>query len=159
MMQLSWRQKFIDLCEGIFRELGFPPPPMLHEDSLPLAMELEVGQAQFELLHSPTAMGSRILVTCRLGEASAEMGLKGMQAMLRANLTLTRSHEAAFGISPDSNEIRCMYYEALDEARPGAMLERMKQLAPDARNWRDRFINEGARTSAYNEPLPSLALP
>lgn len=158
MIQPSWRGKFIELCEGVFRDLGFSPPPMLHEDSLPLAMELEVGQTAFELLHSPNAMASRVLIACRLGEVPAEMGATGLQAMLKANLTLARAHEAAFGIAPDGNEVRCMYYEDLDQARPQALLDKMRRVGPDARNWYDRFVNEGAKAAA-SHALPSLALP
>lgn len=158
MIQPSWRGKFIELCEGVFRELGFPPPPMLHEDSLPLAMELEVDQTAFELLHSPNAMASRVLIACRLGEVPPEMGVKGLQAMLKANLNLARAHEAAFGIAPDGNEVRCMYYEDLEQARPQALLDKMRRVAPDARNWHERFVNEGSKAAIRNA-MPSLALP
>lgn len=158
MIQPSWRAKFIELCEGIFRELGFPPPPMLHEDSLPLAMELEVDQTAFELLHSPNVMASRVLIACRLGTVPPEMNTKGLQAMLKANLTLARAHEAAFGIAPDGNEIRCMYYEDLERARPQALLDKMRRVGPDARNWHERFVNDGAK-SAAGHAMPSLALP
>ncbi len=158
MMQPSWRGKYIELCEGVFRELGFPPPPMLHEDSLPLAMELEVDQTAFELLHSPNAMASRVLIACRLGEVQSEMGVKGLQAMLKANLTLARTHEAAFGITPDGNEVRCLYYEDLEQARPQSLLEKMRRVAPDARNWYDRFIDEGTK-AATGLSMVALALP
>ena len=157
-MQPPWRGKFIELCEGVFRELGFPPPPMLHEDSLPLAMELEVSQTTFELLHSPNAMASRVLIACQLGGVPPEMGAKGMQAMLKANLTLARTHEAAFGIAPDGNEVRCLYYEDLDNARPQALLDKMRRVAPDARNWLERFVNEGSGAMA-GSALPALVLP
>lgn len=158
MMQPSWRGKYIELCEGVFRELGFPPPPMLHEDSLPLAMELEVDQTAFELLHSPNAMASRVLIACRLGEVQPEMGTKGLQVMLKANLTLARAHEAAFGITPDGNEVRCLYYEDLEQARPQSLLEKMRRVAPDARNWHDRFVEEGTKATSVHM-MPSLALP
>ena len=159
MMQPSWRGKFIELCEGVFRELGFPPPPMLHEDSLPLAMELEIEQTAFELLHSPNAMASRVLIACRLGEVPAGVGAQGLQAMLKANLTLVRAHEAAFGITPDGNEVRCLYYEDLDYTRPASLLEKMRRVAPDAHHWLDRFIDEGKSSVAAHDALPALALP
>ncbi len=158
MLQPSWRGKYIELCEGVFRELGFPPPPMLHEDSLPLAMELEVDQSAFELLHSPNAMASRILIACRLGEVQPDMSTKGLLAMLKANLTLARAHEAAFGITPDGNEVRCLYYEDLEQARPQSLLEKMRRVAPDARNWHDRFVEEGTR-AATGHSMAALALP
>ncbi len=159
MMQLTWRRKFIELCEGIFRELGFPPPPMLHEESLPLAMELEIEQTAFELLHSPNAMDSRVLIACRLGEMPPLMGAAGLQTMLQANLTLVRAHEAAFGITPDGNEIRCLYYEDLDHAQPVHLLEKMRRVAPDARHWVERFIDEGKTVAARIDTASSLALP
>ncbi len=158
-MQPSWRGKFIELCEGVFRELGFPPPPMLHEESLPLAMELEVEQTAFELLHSPNAMDSRILIACRLGEVPPLMGAAGLQAMLKANLTLVRAHEAAFGVTPDGNEILCLYYEDLDQARPANLLEKMRRVAPDARHWVERFVDEAKVVDTTIESIPSLALP
>ncbi len=158
MMQPSWRGKYIELCEGVFRELGFPPPPMLHEDSLPLAMELEVDQTAFELLHSPNALASRVLIACRLGEVQSGMSISGLQAMLKANLSLARAHEAAFGITPDGNEVRCLYYEDLEQARPPSLLEKMRRVAPDARNWHDRFVDEGAKATT-GLSMAALALP
>ncbi len=158
MIQPSWRARFVELCEGVFRELGFPPPPMLHEDSLPLAMELEVDKTGFELLHLPSAMASRVLIACRLGQVSPDLGVKGMQAMLMANLTLARAHEAAFGIAPDGNELRCLYYEDLDQARPPALLEKMRRVAPDARAWHERFVSE-ASNGVSRDIAPSMALP
>lgn len=158
MQSISPRAKFIELCEGIFRELGFPPPPMLHEESLPLAMEMEIEGLPFELLHTPTGLGSRVLVICRLGEAPTDFESTGASAMLKANLSLVRSREAAFGISPDSREICCMYYEDLDASQPAAVLEKMRRIAPDALSWKEKFCDAAFGVGMNAAALPAVSL-
>lgn len=158
MRQPSWRAKFIELCEGIFRELGFPPPAMLHEDSLPLAMELEVEQLPFELLHTPNGLGHRALVACRLGLVPAGAELSGMKAMLKSNLTLMRAHEAAFGMSPDNGEVRCIYYEDLQSASSVTVLDRMRRIAPDARDWAQGFFAHASNPACGTPEVPAFTL-
>lgn len=139
MLNYSWRRKFIELSEGIFRELGFPPPPMLHEDSLPLAMELEVDGMKFELLHSPNEMCERLLVTGQMGEYPGGFESTVMRRMLTENLSQARHHKVCFGISPELPAIRSLYYEELNEARPELILSRMKLCARDSDDWTRRF--------------------
>lgn len=150
-MTFSWRRKFIELSEGIFRELGFPPPSMLHEDSLPLAMELEVNGTEFELLHSSTEQSERVLVICRLGALPDEGVTAGVRRLLQANLTLSRTHEACYGISPTGDQVQCMYYEALDMANARLILEGMRQIANDARNWKDQFFTQSTAASNISD--------
>ena len=141
-MIFSWRRKFIELSESIFRELGFPPPSMVHEDSLPLAMELEVNDTEFELLHSSTEQAERVLVICRLGSLPDEGVTTGIRRLLHVNLTLARTHEACYGINPTGDQVQCMYYEALDQANARSMLEAMRQIATDASNWKEHFFSQ-----------------
>jgi hypothetical protein len=147
MQTFSWRRKFIDLSESIFRELGFPPPSMVHEDSLPLAMELEVSGMDFELLHSSSEQADRILVICRLGPLPDEGVTSGLRRLLQANLTLARTHEACYGINPTGDQVQCMYYETLETAKASAMLEGMRQIATDATSWKDEFFINGRAAS------------
>lgn len=147
MMTPSWRRKFIELSEGIFRELGFPPPSMVHEDSLPLAMELEVSDTEFELLHSSTEQAERVLVICRLGPLPEEGVALGIRRLLQANLTLARTHEACYGINPTGDQVQCMYYEELDMSNARSILESMRQIATDAGNWKDQFFSQSRAAS------------
>lgn len=146
-MTFSWRRKFIELSESIFRELGFPPPSMVHEDSLPLAMELEVNNTDFELLHSSSENAERVLVICRLGPLPDEGVTIGIRNLLQANLTLARTHEACYGVNPTGDQVQCMYYEELDRTSARAILEGMRQISTDARNWQDHFFSQSRTAS------------
>ena len=154
MMTFSWRSKFIELSESIFRELGFPPPSMVHEDSLPLAMELEVNGKEFELLHSSTEQAERVLVICRLGPLPDEGVTIGVRRLLQSNLTLARTHEACYGINPTGDQVQCMYYEALDVANARSILEGMRQISTDASNWKDHFFSQN-RVVSISGDFPS----
>ena len=90
MARTSWRQHFIDLSEGLFRELGFPLPSQLHDESLPLAMSLEVEGRAFELVHSSSFQVHRILISCSLGKLADKNRPVMMAALLRANLAGVR---------------------------------------------------------------------
>lgn len=141
MNNASWRQVFIELCEAIFRDLGFDPPPMLHDDALPLAMELEVEQRAFELIHSSTDRPERILINCRLGSLPDGAGKAHYSAMLIENLRNARDLRPCFGINVDSDEVVWLSFENLDNLRAGAMLEKMRVLAFEASSWKDQIFN------------------
>lgn len=141
MVNTSWRQVFVELCEAIFRDLGFDPPPMLHENNLPLAMELEVEQRSFELVHSSNDRPERILVICRLGPLPDEAGKAHFKALLSNNLGGARNYHPCFGINAERNEVVWISYEGLENLRASAMLERLKTLAYDAVNWKDAVFN------------------
>ena len=137
---IVWRRKFVELSEAIFRELGFPPPEMLHDDYQPLAMEMERAGKPFELIHSSTEIPDRVLVSCNLGQLPEEGVLPGLRKMLQANLTLARTHGPVYGLISESQSIRCMYYEKLDDALASRILEKMRQVAIDSENWRENFF-------------------
>jgi hypothetical protein len=137
---IAWRRKFVELSESIFRELGFPPPEMLHDDYQPLAMEMEHAGKPFELIHSSTEMPERVLVSCNLGQLPEEGVLPGLRKMLQANLTLARIHGPVYGLISENQSIRCMYYEKLDDAMASRILEKMRQVASDSENWRENFF-------------------
>jgi hypothetical protein len=138
---IAWRQKFIELSESIFRELGFPPPEMLHDDYQPLAMEMEHAGKPFELIHSSTEMPERVLVSCNLGQLPDEGVLPGLRKMLQANLILARTHGPVYGLISENQTIRCMYYEKLDDVMASRILEKMRQVAIDSENWRETFFS------------------
>lgn len=138
---LDGRRKFIDLSEAIFRELGFEAPAILHDDNLPLAMELEYAGMEFELLHSSTEMEDRFLVNCYLGPLPEEHVTRGIRLLLQANLALARMHKARYGIDPDKKQVKVMYYENLSEVTARSVLENMREVSSGASNWRDDFFS------------------
>ena len=138
---LDWRRKFIELSEAIFRELGFEVPAILHDDSLPLAMELEYAGMEFELLHSSTEMEDRILVSCHLGPLPEDHVTRGIRLLLQANLQLARMHKACYGVDPDKKQVKAMYYERLSEASALSVLDNMREISSGASNWRDEFFS------------------
>jgi hypothetical protein len=137
----SFRQKFIELAEDVFRELGFPPPAMTHEESLPLAMELEIETMQFELLHSSTDQPDHILVSCKLGPLPDEGITVGLRRLLQANLVLARTHEACYGIEPETKNVHCMFPQVLAQANAVNLLASMREIATGSAHWKDEFFS------------------
>ncbi len=147
MQANSWRQKFIALSEDVFRELGFPPPSMVHEESLPLAMELEVEAMQFELLHSSSDQPEHVLITCKLGILPEHNLNAGLRRLLKANLILAREFSSAFGVHPEEKKLQSMFRVHLHEVQAEALLEKMRQTAHALTNWEQEFF-----------PTPSLQM-
>jgi hypothetical protein len=137
---ITWRQKYIDLSEAIFRELGFSPPHMLYDEYQPLSMEMNYAGKPFELIHSSTEMPDKVLISCFLGLLPDEGVLLGLQNMLKANLTLARAHGPVYGLNSETQIIKCMYYEGLDDSLASRVLEKMHHVANDSETWRDNFF-------------------
>ncbi len=141
MSNPSWRSNFIELCEAIFRDLGFDPPAMLHDDNLPLAMELEIDQRDFELLHSSSDRPERVLIICRLGSLPELAGRAHLAALLSANLPSARNYQPCFGINADRGEVISLCYEDLSEIRAPMMLEKLRALAAGSVQWQQRLFD------------------
>ena len=154
----SWRQRFVDCCEAIFRELGFPPPEMLHDDALPLAMELEYHSGMFELLHSPVDMPDRVLICCKLGKVPEENFFNGTKLLLESNLNLMRAHAACFGISLSTQFVHCMYYQRLDQWNTRDVLEKMRFVFNDSMNWKEQYFSNKEISSSSNISLKNFSL-
>jgi hypothetical protein len=137
----AWRRKFIELAEDVFRELGFPPPSMLHEESLPLAMELEIESIPFELLHSSADQVEFVLVICKLGPLPSGIGISGIRRLLQSNLVLARTHEAFYGVNPDTSQIQCMFQTRLMQVTAVDLLAKMRQISLDSLQWKKDFFS------------------
>jgi predicted house-cleaning noncanonical NTP pyrophosphatase (MazG superfamily) len=137
MENLSWRVSFTELCEEVFRELGFDSPAMLHDDNLPLAMEIQVESRNFELIHSATDRPHQILILCKLQESIDELSRDEYEAMLASNLTQIRQTEAYFGITADEQEIVWILTEPLTNLRAGQLLEKLRAMADSSQSWRN----------------------
>lgn len=139
MSSHNWRSKFIELSESLFRELGFSPPPMLHEESLPLAMELEFEGARFELLHSSSDLPERILLICKLGTMPDENEITGIQGLMRENLIRLRAYEGWYGVSTQDHEIQMMCHKDLESLSAADIFQQMKKMISDSNGWHSHF--------------------
>ncbi|MDB5840436.1 MAG: dapA [Herminiimonas sp.] len=139
----QWRRKFIELVEGVFRELGFSPPAMTHDAEVPLAMELEVDGTVFEVVHSSTERPEEILVECHFGRAPGDGTAAVLARLLQVNLSLARAHEPAFGADHVSNDVIYAFHEPLDETTAPELMEIMKQTAVQAKAWQASYFFDG----------------
>jgi hypothetical protein len=158
MNNSSWRSIFIELCEAIFRDMGFDPPTMLHDDNLPLAMELEVNQRAFELVHTAGDRPERILVICKLGAMPEDADSEHYAALLEANLRNARNFRPCFGTNADSGEVVWVGYEGLENLRAGVMLEKLRELAGDADHWKENIFDSMHSDFAISIDLPGAKL-
>ncbi len=138
---LKFRQKFIELSEQIFRELGFSVPAMLHEDSLPLAMELELNGISFELLHTPGELNDRIRVMCKLGPIPQRNAVRGMEMLMHQNSINLREHSSWYGFIPENRVLILMNSRDLDGISAQGLLEDMLQMTRDLCDWEARFFD------------------
>lgn len=136
MENASWRIAFTELCEEVFRELGFDSPPMLHDNNLPLAMEIQVDSRDFELIHSSTDRPHQILILCKLDQIHEELSRDDCAAMLLDNLNNIRLAQPYFGITADEQEIVWVSSEPLSGIRAGHLLEKLREIAQSAATWR-----------------------
>lgn len=158
-MQLHrWRQSFIDLSEGVFRELGFQPPIMNFEDSLPLSMELFHEGFQFELLHSENDLQEYVLVSCTLGEIPKEFRCHGYRALLKENLLQVRSAGVFFGLDSERSMLRLMFLQGLSTTSAPAMLETMRNITEKWQSWEDRFFSGSALVPGSDDTDTPLLL-
>lgn len=148
MQAHRWRQSFIDLSEDVFRELGFPPPAMNFEDSLPLSMELYLQGYQFELLHSENELREYVLVSCTLGEIPKEFRCHGYRELLKENLSQVRSAGVFFGMDSERYMLRLMFLESLSATSAPALLETMRNIVEKWQSWEGQFFSGNAFTSA-----------
>ena len=153
----QWRRQYIALVEDVFRELGFPPPEMTHDPEVPLAMELEVDGATFEVVHSPGERPEQLLVECRFGAVPKERAVAALTRLLEVNLELARAHEAAFGADSGSDAVIYAFHEALDQASARSLLDAMKQVAAEASQWRATCFLEDAPAAQAARGFGTLA--
>lgn len=153
-----FRNKFIEVSEGIFRELGFPPPTMLHEESLPLVMELEIESRAFELIHSPTETPEKVLVVCKLGPIPDAEKLRGMQELLKENLSQMRTFGEWYGFNPGKNEVHLMCHLDLDEVTAPDILSHMKRMTAGSNDWQSRFFDFSATGNLVVSEVPTSFL-
>ncbi len=158
MNHSSWRPIFIELCEAIFRDMGFDPPAMLHDDNLPLAMELEVNQRAFELVHTAGDRPERILVICKLGPLPQETGREYYATLLEANLPNVRNFRYCFGMDADSSEVVWIGYEALKNLRASTALEKLRTLAQEADEWQKNNFDSLQPFADSRIDLPGVTL-
>ncbi len=144
------RAKFIEISEGIFRELGFTPPSMFHEESLPLVMELELEGRSFELIHSPGGLAEKILIVCKLGKIPDMERLRGIQGLMKENLLKVRIYGEWFGINSSTNEIHLMCHQDLGEIKSSEILQHMRVMVENSNDWQNRFFD-------FSDGEPSIA--
>ncbi len=138
---IKFRQKFIEISEQIFRELGFSVPTMLHEDSLPLAMELELNGIFFELLHTPGELNDRIRVMCKLGTIPQRHAVRGMEMLMHQNSINLREHSDWYGFIPENRELILMNSRDLDRISALDLIEDMLRMTRDSCDWEARFFD------------------
>lgn len=136
-----WRKQFIDLSEEIFRELGFPAPIQIHEETLPLAMELVFEGYLFEIIHSPAALSHCILVRCKLGEMPKTNEKHGMYMLLKENLCNLREYSKWYGVDSESDEVVLNLIHDLEGASALIILQRMRRIVNDSRDWQTKFFD------------------
>ncbi len=141
MSRSIMRKKFLELSEDIFRELGFFPPPMLHEESLPLAMELELDGFNFELLHSSGDLNYQVLIKCKLGKIPQSNEFYGLQMLMRGNLENMRIYAEWYGVDFETREVLLMNGKDLGNTSAQDLVLCMKQMIENSSDWEARFFD------------------
>ncbi|MGI4847208.1 MAG: CesT family type III secretion system chaperone [Janthinobacterium lividum] len=141
----QWRRNFIALVEDVFRDLGFSPPAMTHDVEAPLAMEIEVDDIVFEVVHSSRDRPDKILIECHFGQPPVDRATDVLNKVLQVNLSLARAHEPAFGVDMTTGDVIYAFHEPLESMSARELMDAMKQAAVQAKEWRmNYFFDEAA---------------
>lgn len=136
-----WRRKFIEVVEEVFRELGFEPPPMIHDADTPLVMDLELEGITFEVLHHPQQNVDCCLVEVIYGELSDDIALDALQRMLSECLVMARRFGDRYAAKVKSDTILYCYAVPLEGAHGSELLSGMRAAASRAKDWRDELLS------------------
>lgn len=158
MQTHCWRKVFIDLSESIFRELGFPLPAMIFEESLPLSMEFYLDDHQFELLHSENELSDHILISCTLGAVPQGAERRGYRELLKENLSQMRIAGEYFGIDSEKQTLKLMLLKALSSTSAPTLLADMRSVVGKWKSWEEKFFSDDAFSSAGGIPGGTLLL-
>lgn len=138
----QWRRQFIALVEDVFRDLGFSPPAMTHDVEAPLAMEIDVDDITFEVVHSSRERPDEILIECHFGPPPVDRVAEVLARVMQVNLTLARAHEPAFGADMASGDVIYAFHEPLEKMTAPELMDAMKKAAVQAREWRASYFLE-----------------
>ncbi len=153
-----WRKAFIDLSEAIFRELGFAPPAMIFEESLPLSMEMNLENFPFELVHSENDLCDHVLISCTLGAVPQVSGSRAFRELMKENLSQMRTAGEYFGIDTDSQTLKVMVLKSLVTTSAPALLAEMRNIIGKWSSWEQRYFSGDVFFSEGGAPCGTLLL-
>jgi hypothetical protein len=150
-LSYQWRQKFSDLCEGIFRELGHPPPEMTHDVTMPLGITVEIDGVLFEVVHASDVGPEHLLIECQFGPIPTERRIQILAALLQMNQILMQSGTGAFSANADT--ITYTNQQSLESVEAASILKEMAQIAQQVKHWRTGyFLDDAIPFSEYTNP-------
>lgn len=158
MYTQQWRKAFIELSEAIFRELGYSPPAMIFEDSLPLSMELTLENHPFELVHSENDLSDHILISCTLGSIPKTSASYAFRELMKENLSQTRTAGEYFGIDADTQTLRLMFLKSLSTTSAPALLGEMRNIVGKWSSWEQKYFSGEVVFSEDGAPVGTLLL-
>ena len=138
------RAEFIELVEGLYRELGIGAPALGHDERAPLVMNLEIDGTRFSLTHDLEPAPDRIMLGCLLGEVPASMREAAALSLLRWNHALRGDGGAAFAADAPTGELVFGMCIELACASPAHVLGVFSQLRKMASNWRNALFQSAA---------------
>jgi hypothetical protein len=133
----EWRGRFIELVDGLHRELSVVPPARNHDDESALVLSVQLDGTSFELTHEPSPCPERLMLECRLGHIGSATSHWSLEQLLYVNHELSHEAGAAFGADLQSGEVIYGICLSLAHMLPTSLVEQMKSIANLATNWRD----------------------
>jgi hypothetical protein len=132
----QWRMAFIEAVEEVYRDLGFDPPAMTHDEGLSLVMELEVEGVNYEVVHNPQSNYTYCLVEARLGQIESSQPNEILLSLLEKNFEFARQYGGCFAADLKTNTIIFNFSMPLEGLRGTNLLQAMRELTNIAGNWR-----------------------
>jgi hypothetical protein len=140
----SSRDEFIELVEGLHRELGIDAPARGHDERAPLIMSLEIDGTRFSLTHDLEPAPDRIMLDCMLGEVPASMRESAAVSLLQWNHALRGDGGAAFAADAQTDEPVFGICIELAQASPAYVLGVFSQMRNMVSSWRDALLQSVA---------------
>jgi len=137
----EWRYKFIELVEGVFREIQFDPPALPQTIDEPVELALDRDGVDFAVIHrvDHAHAPERIKIECQFGLIPEDDAIAVLTHLMETNLTRVREYEPVFSVDAERNCVIYSFSFPFEELDAATLLEMLDNVADQAHVWRQQL--------------------
>ena len=142
------RGRFIWFIRELYGFLGHPAPTPDAGDDEALAVELQIDELRFFVVHLPEHPARLTAYAC-VGVVPEENALAVCRQLLALNIQLACNGHATLGVDEDSGEIFYMFKAGMDSIEPRGFLGSLQNVAREVEAWiEDHLAGHGSAMDA-----------
>jgi hypothetical protein len=137
----EWRYKFIELVEGVFREIQFDPPVLPQTIDEPVELALDRDGVDFAVIHrvDHAHAPERIKIECQFGLIPEDDAIAVLTHLMETNLTRVREYEPVFSVDTERNCVIYSFSFPFEGIEVPALLDMLDNVAEQAHAWRQQL--------------------